>query len=55
MFIVTFQNPNFTGLRQDSDEDDDEDDDGDGNGDDDGEHLGRPSISCSPWVNIETR
>ena len=46
---MTYQNPDFAGL------DNDEDVDEDGDGDDDGEHLGRPSISCSPWVNIETR
>ena len=41
----------FTYLREDDNDDDDEDDDED----DDGEHLRRPSISCSPWANIETR
>ena len=39
---------------EDDDENDDEDDDED-DGDDDCEHLGRPSISCRLWVNIETR
>ena len=39
---VNFQNPKNTYSRGDND-------------DDDGKHLGRPSISCRLWVNIETR